>query len=84
MMMNIITIIGTARIVCGAGTMQLSDVRVSVCLSHSPAARRCCGFVAVGPARRRYRSIAVWLSAVAAPQQGAQQQMRAVPRYQLT
>jgi len=83
MMMNIIAIIGTARIVCGAGTMQLSDVRVSVCLSHSPAARRCSGFAAVGPARR-YRSIAVWLSAVAAPQQGAQQQMRAVPRYQLT
>jgi len=32
--------------------------RPSVCLSHSAAARRCCVFAAVGPAGRRYQSIA--------------------------
>ena len=32
--------------------------RPSVCLSHSPAAAACAGFAAVGPAGRRYRSIA--------------------------
>jgi len=42
----------------GAGFMQLSGVRLSVRLSHPAAARRCCGFAAVGPAARRYRSIA--------------------------
>ena len=30
----------------------------SVCLSHPTAARRRCGFAAVGPTSRRYRSIA--------------------------
>ena len=30
----------------------------SVCLSHSPAAAACCRFAAVGPAGRRYQSIA--------------------------
>ena len=39
--------------------------RPSVCLSHSPAAAACGGFAAVGPAGRRYRSIAARL----APQQ---------------
>jgi len=48
----------TARIVCRAGSMQLSGVRPSVCLSHPAAARRCCGFAAVGTTVRRYRSIA--------------------------
>jgi len=46
--------------------MQLSDVRpsvrlsvcLSVCLSNPAAARRCYEFAAVGPAGRRYRSIA--------------------------
>ena len=39
--------------------MKLPSVCLSVCLSHrSTAARRCCGFAAVGPAARRYRSIA--------------------------
>ena len=33
-------------------------ISASVCLCHSPAALRCCGFAAVGPAARRYRSIA--------------------------
>ena len=58
-------IFGTARTVyCirGAGYMQLSGVRpsvcLSVCLSHLTAARCSCGFAAVGPAARRYRSIA--------------------------
>ena len=31
--------------------MKLSNVRPSVCLSHSVAAHRCGGFAAVGPAR---------------------------------
>jgi len=52
--------------------MQLSGVRLSVCLSHLAAARRSCRFAAAGPASRRYRSIA----AVAAGE------MRAVPRCQ--
>ena len=63
------------------------SIRLSVCLSHlSTAAAECSGFAAVGPAGRRYRSIA----ARPAPQQhgaqqrSAQQQMRAVPRLQLT
>jgi len=34
------------------------SVCLSVRLSHPAAARRCCGFAAVGPAGRRYRSIA--------------------------
>jgi len=59
----VLCIIGTARIVCRAVSMQLlgvrPSVRPSVCLSqHSPAARCYCGFAAVGPADRRYRSIA--------------------------
>ena len=86
-------IVGTARIVCVAGSMQLSHVRPYVCPSvprslHPAAARRCCGFATVGPAARRYRSITArpadrW-TAAAATQHGAQQQMRAVPRCQLT
>ena len=41
-------IIDNARVGCGAGLMQRSGVRPSVSLSHhSPAALRCCGFVAV-------------------------------------
>jgi len=35
-----------------------ASVRPSVCLSHSPAARRCCAFAAVGPAGKRKRPIA--------------------------
>jgi len=39
--------------------MHLSGVRLSVCLSHPAVARRCCcGFAAVGPANKRYRSTA--------------------------
>jgi len=42
--------------------MQLSGVRPSVCPSvrpcHPAATRLYCGFAAVGPAARRYRSIA--------------------------
>ena len=34
------------------------SVRLSVRLSHSPAAAARCGFAAVGPAGRKYRSIA--------------------------
>jgi len=51
-----ILVIGTVR---GQG---LSNCRVSVRpyvrLSHPAAARRCCGFTAVGPAARRCRPIA--------------------------
>ena len=43
-----VSIIDTARIVCRAGSMQRSGVRLSVCLSHhSAAARHCGGFAAV-------------------------------------
>ena len=53
-------IIDTARMVCVTGSMKLSSVALSVCLSvrlfqHSAAARRCIGFAAVGPAATRYR-----------------------------
>ena len=81
---------GTDRIVCRAGSMQLSgirpSVRLSVCPTLSPNAAAV--FAVVGPAARRYRSTAArpagWRPAAAAPQHGAQQQMRAVPRCQLT
>jgi len=45
-------IFGTARIVCGAGSMKRRGVRPSVCLSMGPRPQeqmRCCRFVAVGP-----------------------------------
>jgi len=61
--------------------------RLSVRPPAHPAAA-CCGFAAVGPAARIYRSIAVRPAGrrleAAAPQHGVQQQMRAVPRCQLT
>ena len=51
--------IDIARIVCGAGSMKLSSVRLSVRPSHhSAATRRCGGFAAVCPAATRYRPIA--------------------------
>ena len=88
---NILCFFGTGRVVCGARSMLIrpTSVRPSVCPSaHSAAARRCCGFAAVGSAATIYRSIAAWpvgrRSAAAAPQHDAQQQMRAVPRCQLT
>ena len=57
------------------------SVRMSVPFSrHTPLLRVCC----CGPASRKYRSIAARRSAAAAPQHGAQQQMRVVPRCQLT
>ena len=55
-----------------------SSVRLSVCPIRSPHASACCGFAAVGPASRRL--LHGRRSAAAAPQQ----QMRAVPRCQLT
>jgi len=65
--------------------MQRYGVRPSVCLSRSPAAAACGGFAAVRPAARRYRSIAARpVPQQHGPQHGAQQQMRAVPRLQLT
>ena len=45
--------------------MQRYGVRLSVCLSHSPAAASCGEFAAVGPAGMTYRTIA----ARSAPQQ---------------
>ena len=51
----------------------LRNCLASVHPSHPTAARRCCGFAAVGPAGRRYRSVA------ALPACG--RQMRALPRY---
>ena len=61
------------------------SVRLSLCLSLSPAAVAYGAFAAVGPAGRRYRSIA----ARSAPQQHGTAarraaEMRAVPRLQLT
>jgi len=79
------SVIDTARLVYEAGFMQLSG---TVCLSvplgrRTPLLRVCC----CGPAARKYRSIAARpadrQSASAAPQHGAQQQMRGVPRCQL-
>jgi len=57
---------------------------VSVRLSQYSAVARSCGwFAAVGPAAgRRYRLIAARRTVFT--QNGAQQQMRVVPRYQLT
>ena len=88
---NILCFFGTGRVVCGARSMLIrpTSVRPSVCPSaHSAAARRCCGFAAVGSAATIYRSIAARpvgrRSAAAAPQHDEQQQMRAVPRCQLT
>ena len=55
-------LIGTAHVVCGAGSINRRGVRLSVrpsvCLSHSPAAAACCGFAAVGPASKGHRLIA--------------------------
>ena len=63
-----------------------TDGRPSVCLSHTAAARRCCGFAAVGPASRRCRvnvaRPALSCSGAAAAASGGR--MRAVPRCQLT
>jgi len=64
----------------------------SICLSHlSAVATACGGFAAVGPAGRRYRSIAarrvcrdIDRSVQQGRQHGTQQQMRAVSRFQLT
>jgi len=58
-------------------------VRPSVCLSHPAAARRCCGFAAVGPAARRYRSIAARPVGSSSSRAAAQQQMRVVQRCQM-
>jgi len=52
------------------------SVRLSVCPAVCAIIRRRGGFAAMGPAGRRYRSIAAWL--------GPQQQMQAVSRCQLT
>ena len=55
-------LIGTAHVVCGAGSINRRGVRLSVrpsvCLSHSPAAAACCGFAAVGQASKGHRLIA--------------------------
>ena len=53
--------IGTAGIGCGAGSMQLLGVSLSirlVSLYHSAATCQCCRFAAVGPVFRRCRSTA--------------------------
>ena len=55
-------LIGTAHVVCGAGSINRRGVRLSVrpsvCLSHSPAAAACCGFAAIGQASKGHRLIA--------------------------
>jgi len=66
---------------CG---LRRASVRLSV---HSSAARRCCGFAAVGPAGRRYRSIAAAAgrrSSTAHSSIACGGRMRAVPRCQRT
>jgi len=55
-------------------TVVRPSVRLSVRLSHPAAARRCCRFAAVGPA-----AIVVDIDRLL---HGAQQEMRAVPRFQ--
>ena len=50
--------IGTARIVCGSGSMKRHGVCPFVCPSMGPQQQtRCCRFAVVGSAGRRYRSI---------------------------
>ena len=75
--------IGTVRVVCGAGSMQLSGVRLSVCLSVCP----------IRPPHAAAAGLLLWArrpedldrllhgrrSAAAAPQHGGKQHMRAVP-----
>jgi len=81
----LVLLVATARIVCEAGSMQLLGVRPSVPLANAAGLLP---FASVGPAARKYRSIAARpvgrRSAAAAPQHGAQQQMRGVPRCQPT
>ena len=52
----------SVRTMCAALSTGLLNCRAYVCpsvrLSRPAAARRCCGFAAVGPAPRRHRSIA--------------------------
>jgi len=66
-----------------------SRVYNKVCLSvrpshYSTAESRLCGFAAVGPAGRRYRSIAARPALSSSRAAAAQRQMRAVPRRQPT
>ena len=62
---------------CRAGSMKLSGVRLSVCLSHhSGATRRCGRFAAVGPGGQEI--------SVDCYKAGAHQQLRAVSRCRLT
>jgi len=50
--------IGTARILCGSGSMKRHGVCPFVCPSMGPQQQtRCCRFAVVGSAGRRYRSI---------------------------
>jgi len=52
-------VIGTAHVVYGAGSVKQYSVCLSVCPSLCPQQRtHCCRFAAVGPAGRRYQSIA--------------------------
>jgi len=74
-------IIGTVRIVYGAGSMLRYGVRSSVCPSMVPQQQtRCCRFAAVGPAGRSYLSIAAGRTAAAA----YGRRMRVVPCCQRT
>ena len=52
-------VIGTASVVCGAGSMKLSGVRLSACLSHLVLQPRRAAGLLLCPPGRRYRSIAV-------------------------
>ena len=75
------------RIVCGAGSIKQSGVRPSVSLSHqSNAAAACSGFAAECRTCKRYRSTAPGARQQQrrspGPQHGAQQQMRAMSRWQ--
>jgi len=70
----------TACLVGGAGSMKQYVVCPSVCPSMSPQQQtRCCRLAAVGPAGRRYRSIAAWPAL-----RSSGGRMRAVPRCQRT
>ena len=77
--------IGTALVEYGAGSTRRSGVRQSVCPIVRSQQRREGGFAAERRVGRRYRyntAASAGRPEAAAPQHGAQRQMRAVPRWQ--
>ena len=75
--------IGTARIVCAAGSLQRYGVRPSVCRIR-PLQQRAAGLLLWARRVDVDRLLHGWRRSSTGPQHGMQQQMRAVPRLQLT